>query len=163
TIAFTFHGDGELVYKLRAPGACSNVTFSGVTSGPLCQGEVVSPARRLRCGLQTSGGISGMLVLGPIDIGSAGTLCDDQGQFAAGDYLRSGAIGEANILASYGSEIKPDFGGAAAGLGVKAAPNGALNPRRSEGYLTTWRADADGDGKINFQDADNVGALEDYV
>src|SRR6185369_6639928 len=71
-ITFTFGADGQASYRLRSPNTCANVIINGVTSGQLCRGEVVSEVRRLRCGIQFSGGISGMLMLGPIDLGNAG-------------------------------------------------------------------------------------------
>lgn len=162
-VTFNILGDGNSSYQLRAPATCSSVNFSGMTTGPYCSGEVIGDSRRLRCGIQTSGGVTGMLFLGPIDLGSAGPQCDDSGKLASTDYLSDGAVNEANLLFDLGDEVKPAFGATAGGLGIKAAPNAAINPRRAEGILTVWRADADSSGRINLVDSDNLGAVDNSV
>jgi hypothetical protein len=101
--------------------------------------------------LTYTGGIPQMLIIGPIDIGpDAGPACDDRGRLAGADYLAGGALAESNVLARLGDEIAPQFGGLSAGLGVKLVASTAINPRRSEGILTVWKAAADIEGAINF-------------
>jgi len=163
TITFAMEADGERSYTLRAPDACANVNFTGMTSGTYCSGSIAGDSRRLRCGIQFSGGLSGMLFIGPIDVGSAGASCDAGGRFGAGDYLSDGVTGESNLLVGLGDDLDPAFGDAADGLGIKASTNSSLNPRRAQGKLTVWRADADADGRINLQDADNIGSLDHHV
>ncbi|MCZ6796233.1 MAG: hypothetical protein O7J95_21690, partial [Planctomycetota bacterium] len=125
------------------------------------------------CGeLQESGAPFDMLVIGPIDLGgNTGPLCDDNGNLDLVDYLSgrnltSGdPVDEATFQASLGDEIQLDFPGVGrGGVGVGAAPNADINPRRAEGILTVWVADADDEGRVNFNDADNVGnGLDDYM
>jgi hypothetical protein len=163
TITFAISSAGTVTYTLRASEACESVRFVGETSGLYCRGTVLNDSRRLRCGIQFSGGVTGMLFAGPIDLGDAGPECDHQGRLGTTDYLRRGVGGESSVLVRLGDILQPDFGGASGGLGVKPAPNAALNPRRSEGILTVWRADADANGRINLQDADNIGALDHHL
>ncbi len=101
--------------------------------------------------LTYTGGVPQVLIIGPIDLGtSAGPSCDDGGRLAAADYLTDGAITEENVLARLSDELAPDFDGLSAGKGVKSVASAAINPRRSEGILTVWKASADSEGAINL-------------
>ena len=158
-------------YVIRAascePGA---VEISGVA---VAQGGAETPiggeSRLLclvDCGLQVSGGVSSVLVLGPIALGEPNSngSCDDQGRFPATDYLvdADGKNGEKDLLVEEGDDVIPDFGGNAGGAGVAPAPNASLNPE--PGFLTVWRAAADAQGRVNFNLPENIGdPLDDYV
>ncbi|MEM7232476.1 MAG: hypothetical protein AAF517_09895, partial [Planctomycetota bacterium] len=114
--------------------------------------------------LQPTGAVAEMIMLGPIDLGFApGAQCDDNGVFETTDYITDGVTTEATIALGLGDEIAPDFGGLAGGIGVKATSNPAINPRGDEGILTTWVAQADENGLINFLDPANIGGETNYV
>jgi hypothetical protein len=111
-----------------------------------------------------------MLIIGPIDAGrdtNASGLCDDQGpdgNLETLDYLDDGeGTDEVSLEVVFGDEIAPDFGGAAAGVGVAFAGNPDINPDAAGGVLTVWLAEADANGFIRFDDAANVGALDNYI
>ncbi|MCZ6795379.1 MAG: hypothetical protein O7J95_17375 [Planctomycetota bacterium] len=164
-------------YVLNVPDDfCELATFSGVYSGAgdFCEGAVVG-GREIPCAIactdlnDVTGAVSEMLIIGPIDPGrntqSVDGTCDDAGRLESADYLASadGRVSEENLAVRFGDELQPDFGGAADAIGVGLAPNLEINPRALEGILTVWIADANDNGRINFNDADNVGALDDFI
>ena len=111
-----------------------------------------------------------MLIIGPIDAGrntSASGNCDDMGgdgNLETLDYLTDGDTGEWNLAVKFGDELEPDFDGEAGGVGVADSPNLDINPDRFDGVLTVWSADTDATGRINYNDADNLGTpLDDYI
>ena len=110
-----------------------------------------------------------MLILGPIAAGgntSTNGLCDDNGLLGETDYLitADGEQSEEDLDVVLGDEVAPDFGNLAGGVGVGAAPNLDINPRRDEGILTVWLAAADANGRIDFNQPDHLGSpLDDYI
>ena len=174
TIAFSLTADGTVSYTLTTPDDfCEEISLSGAFTGAgdSCEGNVFGRSA-VACAFGCSevrerGAVPAMLIIGPIDLGgNAGPQCDDNGNLGFTDYLRSadGSVNEANLEVVFGDEIEPDFLGAAGGVGVAFASNPDINPRIAEGILTVWIADADANGRINFNDADNLGTpLDDYV
>ena len=177
TITFNLTADGEISYTLSVPNEfCEAGEFSGSYMGPggNCEGETRGTSAitcAVGCGdLHESGGIPAMLIIGPIDAGrdtNSSGLCDDQGpdgNLETLDYLDDDAgTDETTLDVVFGDELAPDFGGAAGGFGVGFAGNPDINPEAANGILTVWLAEADADGFIRFDDADNVGALDDYI
>ncbi len=179
SIAFDLDGDAEVSYELTIPGDfCEAAELRGELSGAGGCDREVTGAAVLSCvfgcsDLQESGAVRQMLIIGPIDAGgntSLNGLCDDNGRlevtdYIAGENLTSGEpVDETDIAVVFGDEIAPDFGGEAGGVGVALAPNPAINPSGFEGILTVWLADANADGAIDFNDADNLGnPLDDYI
>ncbi len=164
TIAFNLDADAEVSYELTIPDVfCDTVAFTGkLTGADGCDSEVFGKSRMscvFGCGdLQESGAISEMLIIGPIDLGGdPGPNCDDNGMLGETDYLAGDDVDEASVQAVFGDELQPDFLGRAGGVGVAFAANPDINPLAAEGILTVWLALADRDGRINFNDADNVG------
>ncbi len=119
--------------------------------------------------IQDSGGVSAMLIIGPIDPGrntSPNGVCSDGGRFGDTDYLTNadGSVSETNILVEEGVEVTPDFGGMADARGVKRAQNRNINPGAADEILTVWLAQADFDGRINYNDFDKIGdPVDDYI
>ena len=75
-----------------------------------------------------------------------------------------GETDETNLQVVFGDELSPDFGGEAGGVGVEFAANLDINPDGLDGVLTVWLADADANGYINFNDADNIGdPVDEYI
>ncbi len=177
TITFQLDADAEISYELTVPeDYCEVAEITGTLSGDGCDSSI-SGASTLACllgctELSEFGGVRDMLILGPIAAGrntSPTGQCDDAGPdgttFDTVDYLATAdGTDETNLDVAIRDEIAPDFGGAAAGAGVAPAPNLTINPRRDEGILTVWSADADDRGRILFNDADNIGnPLDDYI
>ncbi len=119
--------------------------------------------------INASGGVSDMLIIGPVDPGrntSPDGRCSDGGRLETVDYLSDadGTVDETNILVAEGDDVTPDFGNTVDAVGVKLSVNPDRNPDAFDGVLTVWRADADLDGYINYNDADNLGdPVDDYI
>ncbi|MBN1442823.1 MAG: hypothetical protein JXA90_08940, partial [Planctomycetes bacterium] len=176
TITYNVAQSKSLTYQVASPlFDCAPAIFTGdATPRGGCTTTVVSRSncRPPECGLQSTGAVSEMLIIGPIDLidpGNPGVTtgpnCDDNGKLQATDYMDDGAgVTEATLLVEAGDQIAPEFGGAAGGFGVKLAVNPWINPAGTDGILTVWRAGADVDGLIRFNDADNVGdPVDDYI
>jgi hypothetical protein len=118
-------------------------------------------------GFLAGGGIPSAVIVGPIalDVATNGD-CFDGGQLATLDYLVDvdGENGEADALPIVGTELQPDFGGNAGGLGIRPTPDSNRNPRASEGILTAFLAEADLTGYIDFNLSQNIGdPVDDYL
>ena len=120
--------------------------------------------------VQLGGGVSDMLIIGPIDPGrgtSPNGQCSDGGRLATTDYLTNadGSVSESNLLVAEGDEVTPDFGGQVDAVGVKDAVNQMINPDAfPDGILTVWRAFADQDGNIDYNLPENLGdPVDDYI
>ncbi len=114
--------------------------------------------------IHPSGGVSDMLIIGPIDPGrctNSNGRCSDGGRLEIVDYLSNadGTVDETNILVAEGDDVEPDFGGVVDALGVKIAVNRAINDRGDLGVLTVWRAEASLDGYIDYNNADGPIAI----
>ncbi len=174
-LSFTIASDGQVSYQLTADGCVSGfITGTATVQGPVCAGidpqTAIDPSP-VSCseGLTAYGAVREFLMIGPVNLPSWG--CESsEGCFGGGrldqeDYLTDGGlITEQTILAREGDEWSPDFGGAAASLGVQVTPNGN-NPNAASGIVTVWRgAVCDAEGHVDFRDRSNYGgAFENVV
>ncbi|MBN1443949.1 MAG: hypothetical protein JXA90_14660, partial [Planctomycetes bacterium] len=156
TVTFNVAAEGQVKYSATAPDLCTGGVFtaSAEIEGAACQ-PVASGAPLCdpgECGIQASGGVRHVLVIGPIAIAAPDTACNDNGAFETCDYITNadGSVSEANVLVEEGDDVTPDWtGGAACGLGIGAAPNLDLNPEGGD-TLTVWKARADSSGWVDY-------------
>jgi hypothetical protein len=170
TITFNIAADSDLTYVLRPSAGCAQGSFSArIVPQAGCETTVASTlnCRPAGCGIQSTGTVTELLTIGPIDPGrntSPTGVCDDGGRLATAQYFSDGITDETNVLVEEGDELAPDFGGAADAFGVKLAVNPLINPNGAAGILTVWRAVADVNGLVNFNLAENLGdPVDDYV
>ena len=175
--------DGEFRFSaVSNDGDTITYTVTGVTQGATITGEIngfpifgsgtFQDACPFGCfppapGFFVGGGVPSAVSVGPISLDAATNGdCFDGGQLSLLDYLvdANGDNGELEVEPIAGSELTPDFGGNAGGLGISPTPNPDRNPRAAEGILTAWLSQADNRGYINYNDAENFdNPVDNYV